>query len=27
VATVDLNDRNIWFAGVVEDRVLDAGSR
>jgi hypothetical protein len=27
VATVDLNDRNVWFAGVVEDRVLDAGSR
>ena len=26
VATVDLNDRNVWFAGVVEDRVLDAGS-
>jgi hypothetical protein len=25
--TVDLNDRNVWFAGVVEDRVLDAGSR
>ena len=24
---VDLNDRNVWFAGVVEDRVLDAGSR
>jgi hypothetical protein len=27
VATVDLSDRNVWFAGVVEDRVLDAGSR
>jgi hypothetical protein len=27
VTTVDLNDRNVWFAGVVEDRVLDAGSR
>jgi hypothetical protein len=26
-ATVELNDRNVWFAGVVEDRVLDAGSR
>ena len=26
-ATVDLNDRNVWFSGVVEDRVLDAGSR
>lgn len=24
---VDLTDRNVWFAGVVEDRVLDAGSR
>ena len=24
---IDLNDRNVWFAGVVEDRVLDAGSR
>lgn len=24
--TVELNDRNVWFAGVVEDRVLDAGS-
>jgi hypothetical protein len=27
VTTVELNDRNVWFAGVVEDRVLDAGSR
>jgi hypothetical protein len=27
VATVDLNDRNVWFAGVVEDRVRDAYSR
>lgn len=27
VSTVDLNDRNVWFAGVVEERVLDAGSR
>ena len=26
-ATVELNDRNVWFSGVVEDRVLDAGSR
>jgi len=26
VATVDLNDRNVWFAGVVEDRVPDPGS-
>ena len=25
--TVELNDRNVWFSGVVEDRVLDAGSR
>lgn len=23
--TVDLTDRNVWFAGIVEDRVLDAG--
>ena len=23
--TLELNDRNVWFAGVVEDRVLDAG--
>lgn len=27
VGTVDLSDRNVWFAGVVEERVLDAGSR
>jgi hypothetical protein len=26
-ATVDLHDRNVWFSGVVEDRILDAGSR
>ena len=26
-ATVELTDRNVWFAGVVEDRVLDAGPR
>ena len=25
--TVELNDRNVWFSGVVEERVLDAGSR
>lgn len=24
-ATVELTDRNVWFSGVVEDRVLDAG--
>jgi len=23
--TLELNDRNVWFAGIVEDRVLDAG--
>jgi len=23
--TVELTDRNVWFTGVVEDRVLDAG--
>lgn len=23
--TVELADRNVWFTGVVEDRVLDAG--
>lgn len=23
--TLELTDRNVWFAGVVEDRVLDAG--
>ena len=23
--SLELNDRNVWFAGVVEDRVLDAG--
>ena len=22
---VDLSDRNVWFTGIVEDRVLDAG--
>jgi hypothetical protein len=27
VTTLELNDRNVWFAGVVEERVLDAGSR
>jgi hypothetical protein len=27
VTTLELNDRNVWFSGVVEDRVLDAGSR
>jgi hypothetical protein len=24
-ATLELTDRNVWFSGVVEDRVLDAG--
>jgi hypothetical protein len=24
-ATLDLTDRNVWFSGVVEDRVRDAG--
>ena len=24
---LDLHDRNVWFSGVVEDRILDAGSR
>jgi hypothetical protein len=23
--TVELADRNVWFTGVVEDRMLDAG--
>ena len=23
--TLDLSDRNVWFTGIVEDRVLDAG--
>jgi hypothetical protein len=23
--TVELTDRNVWFTGVVEERVLDAG--
>jgi hypothetical protein len=26
-ARLDLHDRNVWFSGVVEDRILDAGSR
>jgi hypothetical protein len=26
-AKLDLHDRNVWFSGVVEDRVLDAGPR
>jgi hypothetical protein len=26
-ATVELNDRNLWFRGVVEERVLDAVGR
>jgi hypothetical protein len=24
-ATLELTDRNAWFRGVVEERVLDAG--
>lgn len=27
VTSLELTDRNVWFSGVVEDRVLDAGSR
>jgi hypothetical protein len=23
--TLELTDRNVWFTGVIEDRVLDAG--
>jgi hypothetical protein len=26
-ADIELTDRNVWFTGVVEDRVLDAGQR
>ena len=26
-AALDLTDRNVWFTGVVEDRVLDTGPR
>ena len=26
-AELELTDRNVWFSGVVEDRVLDAGPR
>jgi hypothetical protein len=26
-AEIELTDRNVWFTGVVEERVLDAGQR
>jgi hypothetical protein len=26
-AALDFNDRNVWFSGVIEERVLDAGPK